>query len=612
MSERERPRQPPWVTRMLLDRVRHARENGLDGALCEVSSDSPCRRRLGARAENYSEAELTRAASAVPCDCSRGLCDGSDERLSEEALVEAVQRMTLEDTTWVVLRRCFQSPVLSERHEGVKHLRMLLSADPASSVLQEALDQGVVPYLVDILAQYSRGDHSDDALLFEAAWALTNLAAGTEPQTEVVVRAGAIPLFVELLEHPRETLREQALWGLGNIAGGSVARFRDEILHWGFSANGGAAVATATTSRSREVPEERGTTAEQSPRRRASMAIDDAAPECEDALPPCEDAPPPCARRPPPSCMLRVVAACQKSQRITTLRTAVWSVVNLCRGTPPPALALVAPAVPYLASLVASASDVMILRDALWALEGISGVPGGTATLVRQSVVPFVVRMLAHTEDTVCRPALRIVGQLANGTADDTQDVLDHGALPCLVRLLLNSTRKTTRKDVCWILSNIAAGTPNQLESMLLEPGLVQLLVAVLLHDPEPDVRKEAAWALCNASSFHPCEERQRCIAYSFLEPVSEILVRFQDPKLLEAALDALDRLLYLGEQLGASASASPHRLPRNMCVEILQRGQGFAHLKDLYATSAHLETMNVWKRSRNLIQTWFPSVSVS
>lgn len=80
--------------------------------------------------------------------------------------------------------------------------------------IDDLISSGILPILVECLRLTD-----NPPLQFEAAWALTNIASGTSLQTDAVVKAGAVPLFLELLNSPNQNVCEQAVWALGNIIG---------------------------------------------------------------------------------------------------------------------------------------------------------------------------------------------------------------------------------------------------------------------------------------------------------------------------------------------------------------------------------------------------------
>ncbi len=71
-----------------------------------------------------------------------------------------------------------------------------------------------------------------DSLIFEAAWALTNIASGESHHTQGVVEAGAAPKLIRLLSHKELRIAEQSIWALGNIAGDGTTH-RDMLIRIG-------------------------------------------------------------------------------------------------------------------------------------------------------------------------------------------------------------------------------------------------------------------------------------------------------------------------------------------------------------------------------------------
>ena len=106
---------------------------------------------------------------------------------------------------------------------AVQAARKLLSSD-RNPPIDALINSGILPVLVNCLAV-----NDNPSLQFEAAWALTNIASGTSQQTQAVVEANAVPLFLQLLRSPQQNVCEQAVWALGRFPSMSMIGIRDGL-----------------------------------------------------------------------------------------------------------------------------------------------------------------------------------------------------------------------------------------------------------------------------------------------------------------------------------------------------------------------------------------------
>lgn len=77
-------------------------------------------------------------------------------------------------------------------------------------------------------------------------------------------------------------------------------------------------------------------------------------------------------------------------------------------------------------------------------------------------------------------PALRAIGNIVTGTDEQTQAVLDSGALN-MFHQLLRHKKANIQKEAAWTLSNITAGKDGQIQEVI-NAGLVPYLVDMLVR----------------------------------------------------------------------------------------------------------------------------------
>jgi importin subunit alpha-6/7 len=120
---------------------------------------------------------------------------------------------------------------------------------------------------------------------------------------------------------------------------------------------------------------------------------------------------------------------------------------------------------------------------------------------------------------------------------------------------LLDHPKKSIRREVCWILSNICVGTPSQLQQLMACSQLLAKL-AELYISGEAEIKREVSYVVGNichsgtpAQAVFGLLRDYRLLASMVQFIMSEGLEG--DGKFLEGGLFALKKSLELGDKLG-------------------------------------------------------------
>ncbi|KAE9347682.1 hypothetical protein PF008_g7709 [Phytophthora fragariae] len=366
--------------------------------------------------------------------------------------------------------------------EAAKKLRVLLSSE-RDLLIRQMLEKNWTPRLIKWLRLRDR-----PTLQVEALWALTNIAAGATDNTSVLLQNGVIPTLVSLLDSTNEEVLEQSVWVLGNLAGEGAAT-RDLVLSAG-------------------------------------------------ALTP-------------------LVNNLKKTSwdRLSLLRILTWTISNLCDGQPRPVfdIGLI---LPYLAKMLTS-TDTEILSHVCWAFSHLCDGPSTHIQAVVDSDVCFrLVKLLSHSSWRVTKPALRAIGNIvcAEDDHDYTQHIIECGAVPSLRRLIAHSNREI-QKEACWTLSNIAAGTVDQIQCVL-DSGCIPSLMGLAASDTtDSEVKSEACWVVLNATSCGSDSQIEYLVNQGCIQILGNLL---EETSMVMMALEGLERILQVGE-LEAKRTDSPN-----------------------------------------------------
>ncbi|AES92712.2 putative importin subunit alpha [Medicago truncatula] len=294
--------------------------------------------------------------------------------------------------------------------------------------------------------------------------------------------------------------------------------------------------------------------------------------------------------------LIPLLTQLNEQAKLSMLRVATWTLSSFCKGKPPPPIEQVRPALPSLERLILSNDDEEVLSDACWAFSYLSdGTNDKIQAVIEAGVCGRLVELLQYPSPSVLTPVLHTLGNIVAGDNMQTQAIINHGSLPCLLSLLTHFHDKSIKKEACLTISNITAGNREQIQAVI-EAGLIAPLVN-LLQNADFEVQKEAAWALFNATSGGTHEQIKYLVTQGCIKPLCDLLV-CPDPTIVAVCLEGLENFLEVGEAEKNFCNTGDVNLYAQMIDDV----EGLEKIENLQSHN-HIE---IYEKAVRIVETYW------
>ncbi|CAD8087573.1 unnamed protein product [Paramecium sonneborni] len=231
-----------------------------------------------------------------------------------------------------------------------------------------------------------------------------------------------------------------------------------------------------------------------------------------------------------------------QNQKSEIFKTLVWAITNLTQGQPAPNKIYNKDLLLILSEILIISEDEEILTDTCLGLSYLSQDENLIDILIQQRIIEKLILLLNSDKQSLIIYSLRTLGNILTGSEEQTNIVINFGIIQAFEKLIKNKSQKI-RREVCWSLSNIAAGTSYQVKQIIQNDSLLKSLFE-LLEQGLPDIIEQIAYLMSNSVVYAELKDLDHLVMqYGFIQKMANLLNE-KEKKIIRVTLEGIYEIL--------------------------------------------------------------------